>query len=297
MKLFSTFLIFLLSISYLIGQDFKTQFDNSCQERDTTKQLEILKRWEKNDSKNPELFTSYFNYYFLQSKKEVIAMQTDKPAGDSFAIKDSTGNSIGYLGNDTYYDTKIFELGIDKINQGISLYPNRLDMRFGKIYAYGQIKDWQKFTNEIIKSVKHSNENDNQWTWTLNEKKENGKDFFLSAIQDYQLNLYNTGNDDLLKNMRNIAEEILKYYPQHVESLSNLSITYLLTGEYNKGIEPLLKAEKINPEDVIVLSNIAHGYKLKGDFKTAIKYYEKVIKYGDNNSINFASQQIEELKK
>jgi tetratricopeptide (TPR) repeat protein len=97
--------------------------------------------------------------------------------------------------------------------------------------------------------------------------------------------------------MRTIAQEILKYYPNHIESLSNLSITYLLTGEYNKGIEPLLKAEKIDPKDAIVLGNIAQGYKLKGDKETEIEYYEKVIKYGDERSIAYAKQQIQELKK
>jgi len=88
--------------------------------------------------------------------------------------------------------------------------------------------------------------------------------FFLS-IQSYQLRLYNTGNDDLLENMREIANEVLKHYPNHIPSLSNISISYLVTGKFDKGIETLLKAEKINPKDFIVLSNIAHGYNLKGD--------------------------------
>ncbi|MEP5944204.1 MAG: tetratricopeptide repeat protein, partial [Balneola sp.] len=65
----------------------------------------------------------------------------------------------------------------------------------------------------------------------------------------------------------------------------------------DKGIEPLLKAEKIDPEDVIVLGNIAQGYKLKGDKETAIEYYEKVIRYGNERSIAYAKQQIQELKK
>jgi len=58
-----------------------------------------------------------------------------------------------------------------------------------------------------------------------------------------------------------------------------------------------LKAEKNNPKDAIVLGNIAQGYKLKGNITTAIEYYEKVIKYGDESSIAFARQQIEALRK
>jgi tetratricopeptide (TPR) repeat protein len=187
-------------------------------------------------------------------------------------------------------------LGFDKIDKGIELYPNRLDMRFGKIYVLGEIKDWNNFTSEIIKTINYSNLNKNEWTWTNNNKYGGKEKEFLLDIQTYQLQLYNTGDDNLLKNMRDIALEVLKYYPNHIESLSNISITYLLTGEYDKGIDALLKAETLNPKDFIVLSNIAQGYKLKGDYKKSIEYYEKTIKYGDNQAKEYAKQQIEELK-
>lgn len=293
-------LSFLIITGFSIGtfaQDFKSDFDRYCQKGDTAKQIETLKKWELIDSKNPELLTSFFNYYFLKSKQEVISLTTEEPKGEKLSFQDSTGKTAGYFGSDIYFNPKTLKKGLDKIDEGIKLYPNRLDMRFGKIYALGKSEDWNSFTDEIVKTIQYSSRNDNQWTWTNNEKKENGKNFFLSTLQDYQLDLYNTGNDNLLVHMRTIAQEILKYYPNHIESLSNLSITYLLTGEYDKGIAPLLIAEKLDQKDVIVLSNIAQGYKLKGDTTTAIEYYKKVIKYGDERSISFAKQQIEELKK
>ena len=97
--------------------------------------------------------------------------------------------------------------------------------------------------------------------------------------------------------MRQIANAVLEYYPNHVESLSNLAITYLLKEDYDNGIEVLQKAEKINPKDCIVLGNIAFAYKLKGDHEKAIEYYDKVLEYGDNETKEFARQQLEELKK
>ena len=283
--------------NFVSGQDYQNNFQKHLEINDTVKLFEVLTEWEKASPNDPELFTSYFNYYFLKSRIEVVTLTTEEPEGESLVFKDSLNQIAGYIGSQINYDLIEFQKGIDKINQGIDLYPNRLDMRFGKIYVFGKIKDWEKFTNEIIKTVKYSATNNNDWTWTNNEKQENGKDFFLTSIQDYQIQLYNTGDDNLLVNMREIANEILKYYPDHIESLSNLSITYLLTGEYDKGIESLLKAEKLNPEDYIVLSNIAQGYKLKGDKKKAIEYYEKTMKYGDEQAKAAAKQQIKELKK
>ena len=296
MKKTLSILVFSILTNFCLGQDYKSQFDQLCQDGDTIKQIELLKKWESEDPENPELHTSYFNYFFLKSRQEFVSMSTNQPKGETIQLQDSTGQVAGFLGSELVYNPETLQKGFDKIDQGIKMYPNRLDMRFGKIYTLGQAKDWENFTNEIIKTIKYSKKNNNEWTWTFNEKKENGKEFFLSSIQDYQLNLYETENDDLLKNMRIIAEEILRIYPDHIESLSNISITYILTGEYDKGIEALLRAEKIDPEDGIVLSNIAHGYKLKGEIDNSIKYYEKMLKLDDPRAVDFAKQQIEAMK-
>lgn len=297
MKHILTTLILFISTSLCFGQDYKAKFEKYAQEGNTAKQLDLLKKWEKEDPKNPELFTSYFNYYFLKARQEGLSITTTEPAEESLSFQDSTGKTAGFIGSQVIYEQETLKKGFDKIDEGIKLYPNRLDMRFGKIYTLGQIKDWERFTTEIVKTIRYSSKNDNNWTWTNNEKSPDGREFFLSAIQDYQLDLYYTENDDLLVNMRTIANEILKFYPEHIESLSNLAITYLLTEEFDKAITALLKAEKLAPTDVIILSNIAQGYKLKGNKERAIAYYEKTIQHGDEQTIAFAKQQIEELKK
>ena len=283
----------------VVAQNYQDDFQKYFQTNDTINQLKTLTKWEKSNPKDAELFTSYFNYYFNKSRDEILVLEAgDPPEGEKYlTLSDSAGNYAGFMGSQINYDNSCLKKGLDKISEGISLYPNRLDMRFGKIYVLGQIKDWNSFTKEIIKTIDYSTINDNQWTWTNNEKQKDGKDFLLSSLQDYQVQIYNTGNDDLLLHMREIANEVLKYYPNHIESLSNLSVTYLLTGEYDKGIESLLKAEIINPEDYIVLSNIAQGYKLKGDKEKAIEYYEKTIEYGDKKAKAYAKKQIDELKK
>jgi tetratricopeptide (TPR) repeat protein len=294
-KILTSLILLIPAITY--GQDYQSEFQSHCQTQDTVKQLEVLQKWKKDSPNDPELFTSYFNYYFSKSRKEVMTLSTEEPTGQGLTLTDSTGKTAGYMGSQIHYDDGDFNKGISKINEGIKNHPNRLDMRFGKIYSYGQKKDWETFTTNVIATVEYSEQNNNQWTWTNNSIYKGGKEGFLKSLQDYQLQLYNTGDDDLLINMRRIANAILKVYPNHVASLSNLSITYLLTKQYDKAISALKKAEQIDPEDYIVLSNIAHGYKLKGDKNMAIAYYKKVVKYGDEGAKSFAKEQIEMLKK
>lgn len=295
------FLLFvtILSIYKLNAQDYKQQFNELFSQKDTVGQLQVLEKWEKADSNDPELFVSYFNYYFVMCKREAVAI-SQNPKGDHvLQIKDqdtSNKEPVAFMFGDTYYEPTLLTKGFDWINRGIINYPNRLDMRFGKTYIYGQLEDYEKFTSEIIKTIEYSNENKNNWTWTDNKSLEDPKEFLLSSIQNYQHQLYSTEDDKLLNNMKQIAEKILKYYPDHVESLSSLSVVYMLQKQYDKALEPLLKAEKINPSDYIVLGNLAQAYKLLGNKKSAIKYYELTVKYGDEQAKKYAQGQIDELK-
>lgn len=302
MKKQITILLFGLTLllNQATAQTFKQQFNDLVSKGDTIGQIHLIEKWEKANNNDPELYVAGFNYYVQKSRKEMIRMDNNPKGKDVLKImdKDSTNKKpVAFLYGDTYYDDNLLKKGFDYIDIGIKKFPNRLDMRFGKIYMYGKIEDYEKFTTEIIKTIDYSQEINNKWTWTDDKPQDNPKDFMLGAIQDYQVQLYNTEKDNLLDNMKQIAEAVLKYYPNHVESLSNLSIVLMLKKQYDKALEPLLKAEQINPKDYIVLSNIAQAYKLKRDYKNSIKYYELTKETDDQELKKYAESQIFELKK
>jgi tetratricopeptide (TPR) repeat protein len=296
------FLIFglILGLNQVFGQTFKQQFDDFVSKNDTLAQQKLLEKWEKIDSNDPELYVAFFNYFANKSRSEVIEIGQNPKGENVFKImdKDSTKtNPVSFMYGNTYYKQDVLKKGFDYIDKGIEKHLNRLDMRFGKIYMLGQIENYENFTKEIIKTIDYSAINKNKWTWSENKPLDDSKNVMLGSIQDYQIQLYNTENDKLLDNMKRIAETVLKYYPNHIESLSNLSIVFMIQKEYDKALEQLLKAEKITPTDYIVLNNIAHSYNLKGDKQNAIKYYELLIKYGDEQAKKLAKEKINEIKK
>lgn len=296
------FILFGLTLLFnkVNGQTFKQQFNDLVSKKDTTGQQQLLEKWEMTDGNDPELFVAYFNYFVIKSKNEIITLGQNPKGKDVLQIMDQDTTKkepVAFMYGDINYNPDLLSKGFNWINKGIEKHPNRLDMRFGKIYMFGQIEDYENFTKEIIKTIDYSATNKNKWTWADSKPLDDPKEFMLSSIQNYQLQLYNTENDDLLDNMKRIAETVLKYYPDHIESLSNLSIVYMIQKQYDNALEPLLKAEKINPKDYIVLSNIAQAYKLKGDTKNAIKYYELTLKHGDEQAKKYAQGQIDELKK
>jgi len=295
MKTLIVVLLFIFYNNICYSQEYQNGFGKAFQANDTLKQKEILQKWEQERPKDAELYTSYFNYYFAKSRMEVVELTKEELQGESLVLIDSLGKTAGYMGSKIIYNEKILQKGLSKIDEGIDLYPNRLDMRFGKIYALGQIKNWEYFTNEIITTIQYSAINKNKWIWTNNKPRKGGEKDFLLDIQNYQLDLYNTGNDSLLLNMRQIASEILKLYPKHVESLTNISITYLVLNEPDNAIKYLFMALEVNPKDIVVLGNLAHAYNLNGEKNKSIEYYKLIIKYGNKQDIDYAKDQIEKI--
>lgn len=265
-------------------------------QKDTAAQKELLQRWQQASPGDAELYVAFFNYYFAKSKSEIVSLTQAAGSDPSFRITDSTGKTVGFMGGETRFDSNLLAEGFRYIDSGIYKYPDRLDMRFGKVYVFGQVGDYARFTSGIIQTIHFGKTINNKWRWTNNKELEDPEKFLLETIQEYVVQLYNAG-DDQLDRMRDIALAVLQYYPNHVESLSNLAITYSIQGDPDKALDALLKAEKAAPQDYIVLNNIANTYRQKGDKPNAIRYYELTLKYGDADIKAEVTERLKELKK
>jgi len=257
----------------------------------------LLEKWSESDQDSAELITCYYNYFFVKSKNNMLGIIAEPRDEGGLAIVDSLGNTMGFIGSNTFHDDEMLNKSMEVISDGINKFPNRLDMRFGKIYGLGEFELWDEFTAEIVEAIHHSEKINYNWLWSYDEPKPNAETFFIDGLQNYINTLYNTQNDSLLKHMREISEAVLIYHPDHVVSMCNVGLTYVVTGKYDKGLKHLLDAEKVNPEDGIVLTNIARVYMLKEDNENAILYYQKAVNTGDQYTKQYAEDQLKLLKR
>lgn len=146
------------------------------------------------------------------------------------------------------------------VNEGIVLFPNRLDLRFGKTYMCQMLDNVQCIKDEIIKILQYSATNNNQWLWVNDEPKDN--EFMLGILQNYQKNLWEDGH---LLEMRELAAEVLKYFPDNVESLNTIAISYLAEDNWKEAENYLKTAHQINPDDEIVNKNLQKLAELKAE--------------------------------
>ncbi|ACU64568.1 TPR repeat-containing protein [Chitinophaga pinensis DSM 2588] len=293
MKRFSTFLLLSTAFSVpTIAQNYKQDFEKLSTSGDTTKQRVLLAKWEKAKPNDAELYIAYFNYYVSKSKTEVVTI--NHTANGSNALKaGKNGDPAGYT-SEVGYKKEPLNKGFKYINTGISKFPNRLDMRFGKIYMLGENYNYTNLTKELVSAINYGSTIDNKWKWSDNKALEKPEQFMLNAVQEYVAQIYNVGKSQA-DNIKLISETVLKYYPKHVESLSDLGLAYTLKEDTENALKTFLKANAIAPKDYIVLNNIANIYAKKGDDEHAVMYYEQTLKYGDQEAKDLASAEIKRI--
>lgn len=291
------FLVILLWAKCAFAQDFRERFNEALHKSDTLAQIKVLREWEKTRKDDPELYVARFNHHFSNAKIETLHLGENPEGKDALVLKDSAGNSVSFLTQgEVGFDSRKAERAIKTIDEAISKFPKRLDMRFGKIYALGEMHDWKRFTDEILLTIDFSNKIANNWQWTDGKPADDAKNFMLGSIQGYFNQLYETGDDTLLENMERIAERVLEHYPDDVMNLSNLSILKVIAKRYDEALILLQKAEKLAPTDTVILGNLALVYTEKGQKDKAIAYYQKMADAGNEETKAYAKTRIEKLK-
>jgi tetratricopeptide (TPR) repeat protein len=122
---------------------------------------------------------------------------------------------------------------------------------------------------------------------------------FYGAVLEAQEFLFSKNNPAFYKEIIRISDEMLKYYPNHVQSMLSVSTVYVTQKEYDKSIDMLLKAIAVDPTNSILLYNIASVYKLKDNTENAKQYFELAIKHikpKEEKLAEAAQKQLEALK-
>ena len=119
------------------GQSKPDRFAELMRAEDVEGQRALLAEWRATDANDPELYVAYFNFYVSESRSTMLRLDT-KPGGEPMLQLQDPDTAVkepaGYLYEETVFDREILADGFAYIDSGIARFPQRLDMRFGKIY-------------------------------------------------------------------------------------------------------------------------------------------------------------------
>jgi len=259
---------------YLSAQSFVRSFQKALDDRNIPKMEEILKAWDQADANDPELYIAYLNFYTVRSR---------------------AANVLSITG----YDQKYSKMALDYISEGIKRFPMRFDFRVVKIYMLGELRNYKEYVAEVMDMIRYSAKIENNWKREEFMLLDKSEVMFYDAVLEAQSFLFSKGDPALLKEIIRISEEMLKYYPGHIQSFISMSRVYREQKEENKALEILLQAIRIDPINTILVYNIANMYKIKGDYPNSMKYYELAVKYARSDEENIkeaALRNLAELK-
>ncbi len=281
------------------AQSFNGRFMEHMQKKDYKAAGKVIAKWEASpEGSSPEFFIAAFNYYFRESRKSVLTLGQN-PTGEAltFYNKEDTEKKspAGYIYDDVYFDKALLDKSFGYIDRGISEYPDRLDMRFGKIYALKEAHRYEGMVTDMVAAVEYSAEIGSAWLWSGNEAVEDAEEFFFSSMQDYIMELYET--DEAADYMEAVASVVLEYYPDNVVNINNMGIACTLRGDVDTALGYYLKAHELAPGDCIVLANVAELYVKKKMIPDAVVYLEKIVATGNPEYKTWAEKYIAALRK
>lgn len=245
-RFFLALSIVLLSgaLSAQTRSDLYGRFREAASERDEAAFAAVIADWEKLYPDDAELFSVRANYYFMQSMEEGIVA-----AADGFYPE-------------TRFDQEKLDLATGTLAKGIASFPDRLDLRLGKVSMHLNADETGPAVKEVQAALERSIANDNKWIWTLDESVgDDGMDILRDSVQDYLSALIDAEELGLAEEMIDTA---VRLYPQDAVFLSDKgSLRY-----FSKDLEGALKwfqqAHDCDPADRLISNNLSAVKKALG---------------------------------
>lgn len=233
----------------------------------------ILDNWEKVDSANAKMLLGRFSYYFTKAQTtEVVSKPGKKYLGMDplLTLKDSLGNDVYYYQH-SVFDDELYGQAIKAADKAIALHPDRLDFRFMKANAYiAYEKESPDMALAYLFSlIDEDGKRGQAWSYGDDEAE---PDFFEEAMQEYCYSLYTIGSETSREAFRRLSEKLSGIYPANPEFINNIGSYYLLNHEYKTALKYYDKVLKKHPGDRTAMQNALLAAKQMKNSKLEKKY-------------------------
>ena len=239
----------------------------------------VLDNWEKVDSTNARLLLARFDFYLTKAQSiSVVKKENRRYLGMEpvLVLKDSLQRDIYYY-QETFYDDDLYGKAIKTIDKAVNLYPDRIDFRFVKANALiAYEKESPDMAMDYLKSLV-AEASRRSADWIYGDEKV-GKDFVEDAMQEYCYSFYSIGSDTSREAFRRISEKLSGIYPSNPEFVNNIGSYYLLKHDYKTALKYYNKVLKKHPGDMTAIQNALLAAKHMKNAKLEKKYQAMMAK-------------------
>ncbi|MBR2127710.1 MAG: hypothetical protein IJ940_02435 [Bacteroidales bacterium] len=257
----------------------------------------VLNNWEKVDSTNAKMLLGRFHYWFEKSRSAQVEPRPSKKylgMEPMLTLKDSTGNDIHYYQIYTYDDI-LYGEAIKAVDKAIAIWPDRLDFRFVKANAY--IAYEQESPDMALASLLSLiDENSSRISPWVYDTEEADKAFFEDAMQEYCYSFYALGTQAAYEAFLTLSTRLSQVFPANYGFINNIGSYYMVAKEdYKTACRYYNKVLKAEPDNYIAIRNGILASRKVRNVKQEKKYLEMMVKHGPEKESMQAQSRLKAL--
>ena len=246
----------------------------------------LLNHWADDYPDDTDMLLGRFSYYLAKSRSNSVkVLDQEKYLGDAPALtlKDSLGNDVNYF-TVTDYDDEIFGKSSQAIDKAIELNPDRLDLRLFKISA---LMAYEKESPDMALSnlnglIDYNGQKHPQWVYPGLEADD---ELFTTAVQEYCFSFYRIGTPSAYESFKSLSEKMLNYYPDNPQFLTNIGSYHFVFKHDNKtALKYYNKVLKKNPDYYAAIKNCVLLARNSKDVKLEKKYLAMLARVTDDET-------------
>ena len=256
MKRIASFLLITLCIGSMHAQSYSDLFDEAFRLGDARGQRQALELWQQEAPNDVNLYIARYNFYANRAMGETPDVIV-APLADSALVA---------------------------IEEGISQFPDRLDLRFGKIYFLGQLRRWDAFAREIGRTMDYSVQIGHRWSYP-NVPDDMMEGLLVEGLVDYMVEMFVniadtahlTAADTLMaRRIQGVAKRTVQLFPGDFPSTYMLALSHLMLGESDKAYKYLMRAEGLDSTSVPLIKSLIKVCRLLGKNAQAKEYQQRL---------------------
>ena len=259
----------------------------------------VLDNWAKVDSTNAKMLQGKFAYLFTKAQTAQVEPRPGKKylgMDPVLTLKDSLGNDVNYF-QINVFDDELYAEALKVADKAISLWPDRLDFRFMKANAYiAYEKDSPDMALACLLDLADENKQ-RMSSWEYDGQK-TSQAFFQDAMQEYCFSFYSLGTSSAYEAFRTLSEKLCVMFPDNSDFVNNIGSYHLIAkNDYKTAYKYYNKVLKSNPGEPTAIRNGLLAARKQKNVKQEKKYLEMMLKYGNESERLQAEGRLTALKK